>query len=182
MATTTRAEAPDVVDRRLLTAATLFTAVVLFHGFDHLRRGVDTIDRDVFWAGASAMVLEVGVVVLICMRHRWAPLASAIAGTSLAVGYLVVHFLPQRGLLSDSLISTSNPAATSLLAAGLEVLAGAALGYVGFAGLAARGGLDTVTEPHGAELSWREGFLHPVALTMLVGNVVLLAVSIAQLS
>ena len=53
MATTTRAEAPDVVDRRLLTAATLFTAVVLFHGLDHLRRGVDTIDRDVFWAGAS---------------------------------------------------------------------------------------------------------------------------------
>ena len=156
--------------------------MVLFHGLDHLRRGVDTIDRDVFWAGASAMVLEVGVVVLICMRHRWAPLASAVAGTSLAVGYLVVHFLPQRGFLSDSLISTSNPAATSLLAAGLEVLAGAALGYVGFAGLAARGGLDTVTDPHGAELSWREGFLHPVALTMLVGNVVLLAVSIAQLS
>src|SRR4051794_33247308 len=182
MATTIRTEAPDAVDRRLLAAATFFTAVVLFHGLDHLRRGVDTIQRDVFWAGTSAMFLEVGIVVLVCMRHRWAPLAAGLAGTSLAVGYLAVHFLPQHAWFSDSLTSASNPAPMSLLAAGLEVLAGATLAYVGWTGLAARGGLDSAAAPHPGELTWREGFLHPVALTMLVGNLLLLVASVAQLA
>jgi hypothetical protein len=174
-------DVPDVVDRRLLAAATFFTAVVLLHGLDHLRRGVDAIDRDVFWAGTAAMVLEVGVVVLVCMRHRWAPLAAGLAGTSLAVGYVVVHFLPERGWLSDSLTSASDPAATSILAAGLEVLAGVALAAAGWTGLAVRGGLDSTAALHPAQTSWREGFLHPVALAMLGGNVVLLAASVAQL-
>jgi hypothetical protein len=128
------------------------------------------------------MPLEVGVVLLICMRHRWAPLAAAVAGTSLALGYLTVHFLPQRRWLSDSLTSAADPAAMSVLAAGLEVLASAALAYVGWAGLAARGGLERALQPHPAELTWREGLRHPVALTMLLGNVVLLLASIAQLT
>jgi hypothetical protein len=182
VATATRTLAPDAVDRRLLAAATFFTAVVLFHGFDHLRRGVDTIHRDVFWAGTAAMPLEVGIVVLICMRHRWAPLASALAGTSLAAGYLLVHFLPAHAWLSDSLTSATDPAPVSLLAAGLEVLAGGLLGYVGWTGLAARGGLESAAAPHPAEQGWRAGLLHPVALTMLVGNVVLLVASVAQLA
>src|SRR5205814_1150476 len=69
-----RLDAPDRSDARLLAAATLFTVAVLVHGADHLRRGVDTVGRDVFWAGTAGMVLEVAVVVLITQRHRLAPL------------------------------------------------------------------------------------------------------------
>lgn len=173
--------APDAADRWLLAAATCFTAVVMFHGFDHLRRGVDAIDRDVLVAGISAMVFEVGVVVLICMRHRWAPLAAMLVGTGLALGYVVVHFLPARDWLSDSLASAPGANALSWVAASLEVAGATVLAIAGAAALGERGGIESMHEERAAQLPLRDGLLHPVALVMLVGNLVLLGVTLAQL-
>jgi hypothetical protein len=72
-----------------------------------VRRGADLLSRDVFWAGTLAVVVEVGVVALVFMRHRLAPLAAFAAGVSLAAGYTVVHFTPERSWLSDSLLSSA---------------------------------------------------------------------------
>ena len=167
-------------DRRLLGAGALFTLAVLIHNFDHVRRGADATPTDVFWLGTSAIVLEVGVVVLICARHRWAPLASAVIGGSLAVGYLVVHFLPERSWASDSFTSGADVSPLSWFAASLELLAAVVLAVVGFVTLRHQGGLPSATTPHDDELPLAQGVLHPVALTMLVGNVVVLLVSAAQ--
>lgn len=149
----------------------LFTAAVLFHGFDHARRGADAAPRDVLVAGVSAVFLEVGVVALVAARHRWAPDAAVAAGFGLAAGYLLVHFLPGRGWLSDPLSAgaASGVTAVSWLAASLEVAAALALGA---AGLAARG----------AEAPAVRSWVQPVVLAMVLGNAALLAVTGAQLA
>src|SRR4051794_35647037 len=107
-------------------AAVFFTFAVLFHNFDHLWRGTETLSMDVFVAGSLAMVLEVGVVVLIFMRHRLAPIAAVSAGFPLAAGYLFVHFTPGRGWLSDSFVS-ERVSIVSWVAASGEALAALAL-------------------------------------------------------
>jgi hypothetical protein len=180
--TTIRREFAGRSDRLVLGAATVFAAAVLIHGADHTRRGVDAIDRDVFWAGTAAIALEVGVVVLACQRHRLAPLAAAVVGGSLAVGYVVVHFLPDRGWLSDSLTSASDASALSWTAASLEVVAALALAAAGIVALRERGGLVSAATPHGAELPLGSGVAHPLALAMIAGNAAILAVSFTQLA
>ena len=161
-------------ERQLELAAVFFALAVLFHNSDHLRRGAGDLPGDVFIAGTLAMVLEVGVVALVFARHRAAPLAAMAVGLSLAAGYLVVHFTPGRGWLSDSLLSTSMP--VSILAAGLETASALALGLVGAQivrqrGLAAMGGPSRLD---------REGLRHPIVLAMALGNAVILAASVAQ--
>src|SRR5438309_1508961 len=99
------APAADLMQPLLRGAAILFTVAVLLHNSDHLRRGVDALGRDVFWTGSLAIIVELGVVVLIFLRHRLAPLAAMVAGFSLAVGYTFVHFTPSRSWLSDSFVS-----------------------------------------------------------------------------
>jgi hypothetical protein len=165
----------------LVAAGGLFTGAVLLHGADHLRRGVDAIDRDVLWAGTAAALVEVAVVVLVCGRHRTAPLAAAVTGLSLAAGYVVVHFLPSRGWLSDALASAPDVTALSWTAASVEVVAGLALGIAGLVVLRNRGGIASAAAGDGTERSLHAGVSHPVAASMLVGNAVILAISFVQL-
>ena len=167
-------------DRLLALAATCFAFAVIVHNSDHLRRGADTVHSDVFWAGTSAVLVEVGVVVLVMQRHRLAPLAALAAGASLAPSYLLVHFLPARSWLSDPLTSAPNVTWTSWAAASLEVLAAALLGVAGWRVLHDRGGLAAATEPHPDQLPVRAGLFHPVALVLLAANVVIVAASLAQ--
>src|SRR5436190_11285841 len=108
-------------DRWLVGAATFFTVAVLIHSADHLRRGTDAVNRDVFWLGTAGAAIEVAVVVLVCQRHRVAPLAAAVAGATLASGYLAVHFLPAHPWFSDSFTSASDVSPASWFAASLEV-------------------------------------------------------------
>ena len=168
-------------DRWLLSVAIVFAAAELFHGADHLRRGVDSAGRDVFWLGTAGIVLEVGVVVLICQRHRLAPLASAAAGFSLAAGYLAVHFLPARPWFSDSFTSAASTSATSWVAASLEVTAALALGITGTAALHRRGGLESAVTPHLEQRPLRHALVHPLALAMILGNAAILVISLMQL-
>ena len=168
------ASAADRTPQLLRGAAILFTVAVLLHNSDHLRRGADAIGRDVFWIGSAAMIVEVGVVMLIFLRHRLAPLAAMVAGFSLAVGYTFVHFTPSRSWLSDSFVSGA-ARGISVGAAGLETAAAVVLGMVG-----------AYVMRHGQPASANHtvnsrGLLHPVVLAMLVGNVTIFVASLVQL-
>src|SRR3954465_6818665 len=93
----------DADQRHLEWAAWFFTVAVIIHNADHVRRNAGALSHDVFAAGTAAMVVEVAVVVVVFLRHRLAPLLAAVAGAALAAGYVVVHFTPARGWLSDPL-------------------------------------------------------------------------------
>ena len=162
-------------DTRLLeAAAAFFSLAVLIHNGDHLRRGGDSVTADVFWIGVAAIVVEVGVVVLVFMRQRIAPLASTVAGFSLALGYLIVHFTPERSWLSDSFL-TGDAAVVSLFAAALETAAALALGVVG--GIALRR-KRSASGPWSSERSLTSAMSRPVVLAMLLGNAVILVGSV----
>jgi hypothetical protein len=158
----------------------LFTVAVIIHNGDHLRRGVDTLTTDVFWVGTAGIVLEVGLVVLICQRHRLAPLAAAAGGLALAGGYLEVHFLPAHGWLSDSFTSATQLSPLSWTAASLEVVAAVSLGVVGLIVVRWRGGLEAAIRPHRGERRVVDGVLQPLALVMVLTQVITLVISFTQ--
>ncbi|MEY2421096.1 MAG: hypothetical protein QOI95_1163 [Acidimicrobiaceae bacterium] len=168
-------------DATLLAAAALFTVAVLLHNSDHVRRGADAVNKDVFWAGTSSLFIEVAIVVLVCRRHRLAPLAATAGGFSLAAGYVLVHFLPARSWLSDSFTSASNVSPLSWMAASFEVIAAITLGVVGVVALRRHGGLASATRPVADQLSLRDGLTHPFALAMMIGNAAIFVISFAQL-
>ncbi len=168
-------------DRWLVWAVTLFAVAVLLHNSDHARRGVDSMGRDVFVVGSSAIILEVGIAVLIYRRHRWAPLAAAVIGFSLGAGYLVVHFLPHRSWLSDSFISAANVRPLSWGAASLETVSAIILGVAGLVALRRRGGLASAGRPSPDQRSLRAVAVHPVVVVLVVVSAAILAVSVAQL-
>lgn len=172
----------DPTDRWLLWAAAAFTVVVLLHNSDHARRGTDLLNRDVFWLGTSSIAIEVAVVALVCQRHRLAPLIAAATGYSLAVGYVVVHFLPQRGWISDSFVSARDVSPLSWVAASLEVIAALALGTAGLIGLRRRGGLESATIARPAQRPLASAFSHPLVVAMVGGQAVLLGVSAVQVA
>lgn len=161
-------------DRYLEWAAGAFAAVVLFHNADHLRRGGDSLDADVFAIGTLAIAVEVALVVLVFARHRLAPLASASLAFSLALGYVFVHFTPQRSWLSDSFVE-GDASAVSIVAASLESLAAAALAGTGLWVLRRRGGLASSTAPVTRARPIPVVLRHPVVTAMALGNVVILA-------
>jgi hypothetical protein len=176
-------DARERTDQLLLWAAYLFTAAVIVHNSDHVRRGADAISRDVFWAGTAGVVVEVGIVVLVCMRHRLAPLAAIAVGWSLAPAYVLVHFLPERGWLSDSFTSGVDVSPMSWFAASFEVLVALLLGVAGWWVLRQRGGLASASAAalHDEQRPVRDGLLHPAAMTMLLANAAIVAISFAQL-
>jgi hypothetical protein len=179
--TTTSSAISDRGDKALVGAAWFFTFAVLVHNSDHVRRGAGSLTKDVFWTGTAAIGLEIAIVVICCGRHRLAPLVSAIGGFALSAGYIVVHFLPSRGWLSDSF--TSAPAVSSLswFAASLEVAAASTIGIVGLVVLRRRGGVASAREPHPGELPLWTAFAHPVAMIMALGNAIVLGISLVQL-
>ncbi len=161
-----------VADHRLLeVAATFFALAVLIHNTDHLRRGGDSVTADVFWLGTAAIAIEVGVVVLVFLRHPSAPLAAVAAGFPLALGYLFVHFTPERTWLSDS-FPGGDVSALSWFAASLETVAALVLGVAGVVVLRRRGvavASGTGSTPLAA------GVRHPVVVVMALGNLAILA-------
>jgi hypothetical protein len=180
---TTKSAAPsrsgleDAGDRWLGRAAALFTVAVIIHNSDHLRRGVDKLTADVFWVGTAGILLEVGLVVLICQRHRLAPLAAAVGGLSLAGGYVEVHFLPAHRWLSDSFTSATQVSPLSWTAASLEVFAALALAVVGLRVLGRRGGLESASRPYPAQRQVIAGALHPLAAVLILSHLITLVVS-----
>jgi hypothetical protein len=159
--------------RWLHTAAIVFAVAVLVHNGDHLRRGGDSVSTEVFWAGSSAMILEVGVVAMVLMRHRLAAAAAVTVGFALALGYISVHFTPQRSFFNDSLIS-GGASPISIAAASFEAAGALALGVTGWLALRASGLHDDAPA-----LSWSEVLRHPVVAVLIIGNVLILLGSLA---
>src|SRR3954469_14749594 len=169
--------------RHLEWAAWFFTVAVLVHNADHVRRNAGALSHDVFAAGTAAMVVEVAVVVAVFLRHRLAPLLAAVAGAALAAGYVVVHFTPARGWLSDSLLSRSH--LMSIGAAGLETMAAIVLGTIG-ADILWRtravnaNGRRPVAPPEA--VNWRRAVTHPAVMAMAAGNAIMFVISLVQVS
>ena len=161
-------------DRQLRVTAAIFAVAVLVHNADHLRRGGDSVSADVFWIGILAILVEVGVVALIFMRHPSAPLAAAVGGLWLAVGYLVVHFTPRRDVLSDS-FTGGGASWLSLFAASFETAAAVLLGIAGIMALRRSGSRKTPTRQNVEELSFGEALRHPLVAVRLFGNIVIVA-------
>ena len=182
MATIQRTSSGAAVDgdRLLHAAAWLFTAAVLFHNGDHVRRGADAVAADVFWAGSLSIALEVGVVALVFLGHRVAPLLAATTGFSLAAGYVLVHLLPGRSWLSDPLFS-GGAELVSQLAASVEIVAALSLGFAGVVALRQRGGLASASSGSSTS-TWARVVVHPAVLVMALGNFVILVFSLADRS
>jgi hypothetical protein len=90
--------------RRLLRYAALVYAVgFLLHTADHLRRGLDVLSPEVFWAGNVTGVVAMAAIALALGGHRLAPLVAVAHGFSQALGVSAVHLLPSWGAFSDSL-------------------------------------------------------------------------------
>jgi hypothetical protein len=169
------------VERWLLAAGAFFALAVVVHNGDHVRRGADAVSSDVFWVGTLSIVLEVGLVALVCARHRLAPLAAVALGGGLAVGYVVVHFLPQRSWLSDSFSSGGDDvAALSWFAASLEVAAALTIATAGALVLSQRGGLVSASRPTPGEGTVLDGLRHPLAAAFALSQVVVIVLSFAQ--
>ena len=160
----------------LRAAAAFFVVAVLLHNADHLRRGGDAVSADVFWLGSAAIFIEVGVVLLVFMRHPAAPVVAAATGFSLALGYLAVHFTPERDWFSDSFVS-GGAGGLSWTAASLETVAALALGVAGVMalrqqhGLAVRGDAGTLPVTHALG--------HPLVAAMGLGNAIIFVGSLA---
>jgi len=164
-------------DRLLRFAAIAFAIAVLVHNGDHLRRGGDSVSTDVFVIGTLGMVLEVAVVALVLMNHRWGPLAAVSVGASLTAGYLFVHLSPERSWLSDSLTGGEDIIWFSWVAVVSLVVAAAFLAVAGWWLLRHRGGLASAARPaHRAR-----SVVHPVVIAMAAGNLIILAGSLATL-
>ena len=166
-------------DRLLPASAWLFTAAVLFHNGDHVRRGADAVAGDVFWAGSLSIFLEVAIVVLVIQRHRVAPLFAAATGFSLAAGYVLVHLLPARSWLSDPLFS-GGAELVSQLAASVEIAAALALGAAGAIALRQHGGLASAASRGAPPAPWSKVLTHPAVLAMALGNTVIFVLSLAD--
>jgi hypothetical protein len=164
-------------EQLLRVAAVAFAIAVVLHNSDHLRRGGDAVSTQVFWLGSAAILLEVGVVALVRSRHPSAPLAAIAIGFSLAVGYVVVHFTPDRSLISDSLID-GDAQIISVIAASLETITAFLLGLVGVLAVRERGLAAT------AGASYRDAIVHglrqPLVAAFAIANVLIFVLSLAS--
>jgi hypothetical protein len=119
----------------LLPATGVVFGVALFvHGADHLRRGVGQLEPAVFWLGNLQTVAALTALFLVFTRHRWAPVAAIVVGFTSAVGFMVVHLVPDWGPLSDAFPGAPGHAdvtAFSWFAALFEIGADLAFGAAG---------------------------------------------------
>jgi hypothetical protein len=89
---------------RLLRAVALgYAAGFLVHSVDHVRRGLDLLTPEVFWAGNASGAFAIVAIVLALVGHRLAPLLALAHGFSQALGVAAVHLLPRWSAFSDSL-------------------------------------------------------------------------------
>ncbi|WP_194816898.1 hypothetical protein [Nocardia sp. XZ_19_385] len=129
--TTTRTEPVPA----LRWATAIFAVALVVHGYDHLRRGMDTVSSTVMALGTIQMFAAVITIALVATGHRWAPPAAILVGFASAIGFTLVHLFPDWfGPFSDSFI---NPPASakvtgfSWFAAIFEITAALAIGSAG---------------------------------------------------
>jgi hypothetical protein len=163
-------------DHLLQVAAGAFAVAVVLHNADHLRRGGGSVSAQVFWLGSAAILLEVGVVAIVRSRHPSAPLAAIAVGFSLALGYVVVHFTPDRSLISDSLVD-GDAQIISVLAASLETSTAFLLGLAGVRAVRERGLAATAGSSYGDAIV--DGVRQPLVAAFAIANVLIFVFSLA---
>jgi len=125
-----RADETTLDWKRLVAAGYLFMLGSAIHIFDHLRRGQGSVTDGLNALGTVGVVVQAAVITLILTRHRLAPLLSAAAGFSLALGFIAAHWLPKWSSLSDSFVD-HRPAAFSIVASMAEIIGAIAVGFTG---------------------------------------------------
>ena len=128
------------MERRLVLAGRLFAVGSAVHLADHLRRGQGSVTDELYLAGNLALIVQVAVITLVLVRHEVAPLAAAVVGPSLAVGFLTAHWLPEWSSISDPVWAIDSLPALSYVASVLEIAGALAVGLTGVAVLRATGG------------------------------------------
>src|SRR5205807_2977109 len=87
----------------LLRYATLLYAFgLIVHTGDHLRRGIDVLTPEVFWAGNVSTLVGVVVIALVLVGHPTAPLLATLLGFTVAPGVAAAHLLPHWSAFSDA--------------------------------------------------------------------------------
>jgi hypothetical protein len=142
--------ATDRPERNLYLAGLLFAVGSAVHVLDHLRRGQSSVTEELYWAGNLALVVQVAVITLILTRHRVAPLAAAVGGCSLALGFFAAHWLPEWSALSDPVWEVSSWGWLTSLASTLEILSAVAVGITGLV-IVRRDGLASFGRQSSAE-------------------------------
>ena len=125
-----RADESSLDWKRLVAAGYLFMLGSAIHIVDHLRRGQGSVTDGLNALGTVGVIVQVVVITLILTRHRLAPLMSASAGFSLALGFTAAHWLPKWSSLSDSFVD-HRPAAFSIVASLAEIIGAIAVGFTG---------------------------------------------------
>lgn len=116
-------------------ATGLFAIALLVHGADHFRRGMGSISTTVMTLGSVQTALALVTIALVFAGHRWAPPAAIGIGFASAIGFTVVHLLPDWfGPFSDSFVNAPADAGVtgfSWFAAVFEIVADLLIGVAG---------------------------------------------------
>jgi hypothetical protein len=118
---------------RFRLAAIAFAVGTTIHVADHLRRGQGSVSELLFTLGNTALVLQVVTVTLALVGHRTAPRLAAIAGPSLAVGFLAAHWLPRWSAMSDPVWEVPSLPWLTVMASVAEIAGAVAIGWAGLA-------------------------------------------------
>jgi hypothetical protein len=86
--------------RRLVWWNVALLAVLLLHDLDHVRQGRD-IEAGVIAIGIFGDVVAIASLGLALAAHRVAPAAAVIVGFGTALGFVLVHALPDWGPVSQ---------------------------------------------------------------------------------
>ena len=126
-------------NRGLRIGTAVYGAGLALHLADHLRRGMDVLTIQVEAAGYLSTGVGLVTIALVLMRHRWAPLAAAVVGTSVAIGVAAVHLLPTWSAFSDAFPGGQDQGVTAVswTVVLIEIAGGALLGIAGFRALRA---------------------------------------------
>ena len=128
------------MERRLWFAGWLFAVGSAVHLADHLRRGQGSVTDELYLLGNIGLIVQVAVITLVLVRHEVAPLAAAVFGPFLAVGFFAAHWLPEWSSISDPVWEITSLPALSYVASLLEILGALAVGISGLLVLRASGG------------------------------------------
>jgi hypothetical protein len=121
---------------RLLQYATvLYSAGLLAHIADHLRRGIDVLTPQVLWAGNISTLAGLALIVAVFARSRLAPGAAVVFGFGAAFGVAAVHLLPHWSALSDAFPGSHDAGVTAIswVVVLVEIVGSLAMGIAGVA-------------------------------------------------
>ncbi|MGY0501324.1 hypothetical protein ACWZHB_22795 [Nocardia sp. FBN12] len=129
-------------DSTLRATTAVFAVALLVHGADHLRRGMDATSALVNALGTLQLLFALLTVFLVLRRHQEAARAAVFVGFASAVGFTIVHLLPDWfGPLSDSFVNapaSSGVTGFSWFAALFEIAADLAIAVAGLRVLRSR--------------------------------------------